>query len=145
PYPHQYGHGELLHVRSKLAIRSLIASSGQSARNYLSLDLGCAFEDVKDARVAEDAADLRLERVTVAAVDLERRVSVRPGGACAKQLRHAGFDIASLTGILCASSSIAQLTRHDEIDQTHSDLVRDTREMDDLLAELLARNGIVES
>src|SRR3546814_17850650 len=58
----------------------------------LRLDLGGAFEDVEDARVAEHAGDLVLLGVAVAAVHLQRVVGVGPGDARAQQFRHAGLD-----------------------------------------------------
>src|SRR5262245_42880709 len=59
-----------------------VPSAQQPARHDLRLDLGGAFEDVEDPRVAEDAADRVFLGVAVAAVDLQRIVGVRPGAAC---------------------------------------------------------------
>src|SRR3546814_12856856 len=91
-----------------------VAPARQAARDHLRLNLCRALEDVEDARVAQDAADLIFQRIAVAAVDLQRRVGVRPGGARGEQLGHPGFYVAALARILCARGGIAQLARGDE-------------------------------
>src|SRR3546814_20804090 len=93
-----------------------VAPARQAARDHLRLNLCRALEDVEDARVAQDAADLIFQRIAVAAVDLQRRVGVRPGGARGEQLGHPGFYVAALARILCARGGIAQLARGDEIE-----------------------------
>src|SRR3546814_16197169 len=75
---------------------ALVAPFDQPARDHLRLNLGRAFEDVEDARVAQQPADLIFERIAIAAMDLQARVGVRPGGARGEQLRHARLAIDAL-------------------------------------------------
>src|SRR3546814_19877715 len=59
---------------------ALVAPFDQPARDHLRLNLGRAFEDVEDARVAQQPADLIFQSIAIAALDLQDRVGVRPGG-----------------------------------------------------------------
>src|SRR3546814_15687079 len=85
-----------------------VAPARQAARDHLRLNLCRALEAVEDARVAQDAADLIFQRIAVAAVDLQRRVGVRPGGARGEQPGHPGFYVAALARIHSARGEIGR-------------------------------------
>ena len=72
------GHDFLINPQtsSVFAIGSLIAAFRQSARDHLRLDLGCAFENIENARIAKNAADLIFERITIATVNLQAGVGI---------------------------------------------------------------------
>src|ERR1700682_3024569 len=74
----------------------------QPPRDDLRLNLGGAFEDVEDARVAEDAAHRIFHCESVAAVNLHRVVGGGPGDAGAEELRHAGLEVAAPSRVLLA-------------------------------------------
>ena len=57
----------------------------------------------------------------------------------ARELRHAGFEIAAPAGILLPRRVIGELARDHDFDRHHGELVGDAREIDDRLAELHAR------
>ena len=78
------------------------------------------------------------EREAVAAVDLQRVIRRRPGHARGQQLGHACFEVAAVAAILLARGEIGELARDHGFGRHHGDLVRDAREIDDRLAELLA-------
>src|SRR5689334_19521538 len=86
--------------------RRLVAPAEQTACDHLRLDLRRSLEDAEDTRVAQDAADLVLGRVAVAAMDLKRVVGVRPCHAGGQQLRHAGFDVATPVLVLLARGEV---------------------------------------
>jgi hypothetical protein len=54
----------------------IVVLRDQPARNHLRLDFRRALEDVEDARVAQDAADLEFQGIAVAAVNLERGIGI---------------------------------------------------------------------
>src|SRR5258706_15321858 len=74
----------------------------QSPRDDLRLNLGGAFEDVEDARVAQDAAHRIFHGKAVAPVDLHGVVGRSPGDARAQELRHPCFQVAASSRVLLA-------------------------------------------
>src|SRR5262249_22741461 len=110
----------------------------ESSADDLRLNLGGSFEDAENARVAKDATDLELERVAVAAMNLDRRIRVAPCDSRGQQLGHARLDIATLAVILRARRRVRQLTSHRCFDDHQRELVGHARELDERTAELLA-------
>ena len=80
PYGDRNPHGELVEPRGPAA--SVLAALEQAAGDDLGLNFGSAFENVQDARIAENAAHRIFEREPVAAMDLHGIVGSRPGNAC---------------------------------------------------------------
>ena len=69
-------------------------------------------------------------------MDLQGVVRRRPGDARAEQLGHAGLDVAALAGILGAGREIGDLAGDVDFDGHHRELVADSGEGDQRLAEL---------
>src|SRR6185437_2647149 len=113
-----------------------VAPGEEPARHHLRLNLGRPLEDVEDACIAEDTADRVFERVAVAAMDLQCRVGIRPGGARRQQLRHPGLDVAAPPAILLARRKKGELARHHRLDGHRGELASDAREGSDRLPEL---------
>src|SRR5712692_9931537 len=127
----------LLAIRYSLFAQS-IAAVQEPPRNHLRLDLRCALEDREDAGIAQEPRRREFEREAVAAVDLHRIVGGRPGDAGGEQLGHAGLEIAAAAGILLPRREIGELARDHDLGRHHRDLVGDSGEIADRLAELLA-------
>ena len=108
------------------------------------MDLGCALENAENAGIAKDARDRKLERETVAAVNLHGVIGIGPGDAGGQELRHAGLEIAALARILLPGREVSELARDHDLDRHHRDLVGDAGKIDDRLAELLALLGVGE-
>jgi hypothetical protein len=103
------------------------------------------FEDVEDARVAEDAADRVLDGIAVAAVDLQRVVGGGPGDLGGEQLGEAGLEVAAPLGVLLAGGEEGELARDLHLDRHPGELARDAGEGGQRLLELLALLGIGEA
>src|SRR3546814_13989818 len=86
-----------------------VAAFKETAGDDLGLNFGSALEDVEDARIAKDAADLEFKREAVAAVDLQRLVGGRPGDAGGKKFRHAHFHITQPFAILIARGVLGDM------------------------------------
>src|SRR6516165_4168902 len=121
-----------------------VARCEQPARDHLRLDLGRALENAENAGIAKDARDRKLERETVAAVNLHGVIGIGPGDAGGQELRHAGLEIAALARILLPRREVSELARDHDLDRHHRDFVGDAGKTDDRLAELLALLGIGE-
>ena len=65
-------------------------------RDDLRLNFGSPFEDVEDARIAEDPADLVFQRKAVAAVDVRRCVKSTARGSNCLASRHRPVDHSDL-------------------------------------------------
>src|SRR5690606_15359295 len=90
-----------------------VGPSQKPAPDHMCLDLGGTFEDVQDACVAQDAADLGFDRVSDAAMDLQTVICARPCDAGGEQLSHPSLDIAAATLVLLARREIGEFARHD--------------------------------
>src|SRR6185369_8282039 len=122
-----------------------VASLDKPAADHLGLDLGCALEDVEYARIAEHAADRIFHRITIAAVDLQRVVGIRPGDSRGEQLGHSGLDIAAAVAVLLARGEVGALPRHHRFAGHPGELAGNPRKRDDRLAELNAIAGIAQA
>src|ERR671931_2960843 len=77
-----------------------LVSLEQLAPDHHLLDLRGPLADQEQRRVAVDPLDLVLLRVSVAAVDPQRLLRVRPRRLGGEQLRHPGLEVGALTGVL---------------------------------------------
>src|SRR5260370_3780787 len=77
-----------------------IPSIQEPSRDHLCLDLGRAFENRENARVAQYAGNLVFERKPVAAMDLDRVVGGGPGDPCGQKLRHPCLEVAAAALVL---------------------------------------------
>ena len=108
------------------------------------LNLRRAFKNVQDARIAQHAADLELQRVAIAAVDLQAGVGIAPGDAGGQQFGHAGFDVAAVAFVFFGRCKVGQLASHHGLGQHQSQLVGHARELDDGLAKLAPVAGVAQ-
>src|ERR1700676_1918248 len=115
--PMEHGRSELLYFAGGSSNADIFLSLQQTSTDDLRLNFSCAFEDVQDTRVTKNATDLKLERIAVAAMNLQRAVCIRPGDASGDQLGHASLDVAAPVAILLAGGKIGDLARHHDFDR----------------------------
>ena len=122
-----------------------VALTEQSPGDDLGLDLRRAFENIEDAGITEHPRDRIFQGVTIAAVDLQGVVRVRPGNAGGQQFRHAGLDVAAPAGIFLPGREVVELTGDHGLDRHPGELPRNPGEIEDQLAELRPLLGVGEA
>src|SRR5215210_3774141 len=106
--------------------------------DHHALDLGGAFADQQQRRVAVEALDLVLLRVAVAAVDSERLLDDLLAGLRREQLGHAGLEVRALAGVLHPGRLQREQARRLDLRRHVGELELDRLVLGDRLAEGLA-------
>ena len=72
-------------------------------------------------------------------------LSAQAQDAGAKQLGHAGLEVATLVVVFLPGREIGELARHHDLHRHHRELAGDAGEVDQRLAELLAVFGVLQA
>src|ERR1700684_2599186 len=116
----------------------------QLSADHHPLDLRRSLADQQQRRVAVDALDLVLLRVTVAAMDPQAFLGAEATGLGGEQLRHPRLQVGALAGVLHRRRAAHEQPRRVDLRRHVGELELDRLVLGDRLAERLALLGVFE-